>query len=117
MGQINPISVRLNVNRQQNSLWFSKNNYTKNLHKQLLLKTYISQVFQVSNLLLGPCYIQMLPKKLKIYPFFNNSTKSTFQIRNLTCLNVMFNLNIRSIAQLFLINVYLDHKKLNTHHQ
>jgi len=70
MGQINPISVRLNVNRQQNSLWFSKNNYTKNLHKQLLLKTYISQVFQVSNLLLGPCYIQMLPKKLKIYPFF-----------------------------------------------
>jgi len=78
MGQINPISVRLNVNRQQNSLWFSKNNYTKNLHKQLLLKKYISQVFQVSNLLLGPCYIQMLPKKLKIYPFFNNSTKSNF---------------------------------------
>jgi ribosomal protein S3 len=78
MGQkINPISVRLNVNRQQNSLWFSKNNYTKNLHKQLLLKTYISQVFQVSNLLLGPCYIQILPKKLKIYPFFNNSTKPT----------------------------------------
>jgi|AntRauMFilla1563_2_1112583.scaffolds.fasta_scaffold00122_22 ribosomal protein S3 len=77
MGQkINPISIRLNVNRQQNSLWFSKNNYTKNLHKQLLLKTYVSQVFQVSNLLLGPCYIQILPKKLKIYPFFNNSTKS-----------------------------------------
>ena len=76
MGQkINPISVRLNVNRQQNSLWFSKNNYTKNLHKQLLLKTYISQVFQVSNLLLGPLYTQILPKKFKIYPFFNNSTK------------------------------------------
>jgi ribosomal protein S3 len=52
MGQkINPISVRLNVNRQQNSLWFSKKNYTKNLHKKQLLKTYISQVFQVSNIL------------------------------------------------------------------
>jgi len=76
MGQkINPISVRLNVNRQQNSLWFSKNNYTKNLHKQILLKRYLSKVFQVSNLPLGPCYIQMLPKKLKVYPFFNNSNK------------------------------------------
>lgn len=79
MGQkINPISVRLNVNRHQNSLWFSKNNYTKNLHKQILLKTYISKVFQVSNLPLGPCYIQILPKKLKIFPFFNNSNKPSF---------------------------------------
>lgn len=77
MGQkINPISVRLNVNRHQNSLWFSKNNYTKNLHKQILLKRYISKVFQVSNLPLGPCYIQVLPKKMKIYPFFNNSNKT-----------------------------------------
>lgn len=76
MGQkINPISVRLNVNRRQNSLWFSKNNYTKNLHKQILLKRYLSKVFQVSNLPLGPCYIQVLPKKIKIYPFFNNSNK------------------------------------------
>lgn len=76
MGQkINPISVRLNVNRRQNSLWFSKNNYTKNLHKQILLKNYISKVFQISNLPLGPCYFQMLPKKLKMYPFFNNSSK------------------------------------------
>lgn len=76
MGQkINPISVRLNVNRRQNSLWFSKNNYTKNLHKQILLKNYISKVFQISNLSLGPCYFQMFPKKLKVYPFFNDSNK------------------------------------------
>ena len=79
MGQkINPIAVRLNVNRRQNSLWFSKNNYAKNLHKQFLLKEYLSKVFQVSNLSLGPCYIQMLPKKLKVYPFFNSSNKSVF---------------------------------------
>jgi hypothetical protein len=76
MGQkINPISVRLKVNRHQNSLWFSKTNYIKNLHKQILLKRYISKVFQVSNLSLGPCYIQMLPKKVKIYPFFNSSNR------------------------------------------
>lgn len=76
MGQkINPISVRLKVNRDQNSLWFSKTNYVRNLHKQILLKRYISKVFQISNLSLGPCYIQMFPKKVKIYPFFNSSNR------------------------------------------
>jgi hypothetical protein len=71
MGQkVNPISLRLRVNRQQDSQWFGDYNYGALLTKDLAFRDSISKVFQIANLAPGRTIIQCLPKKFKAFPFF-----------------------------------------------
>jgi hypothetical protein len=74
MGQkVNPISLRLRVNRQQDSQWFGDYNYGALLTKDLAFRDSISKVFQIANLAPGRTIIQCLPKKFKAFPFFGES--------------------------------------------
>jgi hypothetical protein len=74
MGQkVNPISLRLRVNRQQDSQWFGDYNYGALLTKDLAFRDSISKIFQIANLAPGRTIIQCLPKKFKAFPFFGES--------------------------------------------
>lgn len=81
MGQkVNPISLRLRVNRNQDSSWFARFQYTKNLFKDFEIRRYINKISQKTNISTGRIFLQILPGKLKIYPFFLKiQTKATLK--------------------------------------
>ena len=44
MGQkVNPISLRIGINRTWESRWYSKKDYAKNLHEDLKIRSYIKK--------------------------------------------------------------------------
>ena len=44
MGQkVNPYGIRLGINKTWSSRWFSKNEYTKLLHQDLRIKSYVEK--------------------------------------------------------------------------
>jgi len=66
----NPISLRLKINRKQDSSWFADHKYTKNLVTEIRIRNYLERVFKFSNLPISRIIIQLLPKKINLYPFF-----------------------------------------------
>lgn len=65
MGQkINPISLRLPINRSVDSLWFSDAYDTKLMVQYIHLQKYIESLFQLApNLTLGRFFVDVFPKK------------------------------------------------------
>ena len=41
--KVNPYGIRLGINKTWSSRWFSKNDYTKLLHQDLKIKTYVEK--------------------------------------------------------------------------
>jgi len=75
MGQkANPISLRLNINRNFDSCWYSDTDlaYSKLLGKELQLRNYISSLFSSlgPTIYKGRVSFQFYQKKLIIYYFF-----------------------------------------------
>ena len=49
MGQkVNPYGIRLGINKTWSSRWFSKNEYTKLLHQDLRIKSYVDDILNSS---------------------------------------------------------------------
>ncbi len=46
MGQkVNPIGLRLGINKTWDSLWYEKENYTKYLNEDIIIKDYLKKIF------------------------------------------------------------------------
>lgn len=51
MGQkVNPIGLRLGINKTWDSLWYEKENYAKNLYEDLTIKEYIKKIYPKSTI-------------------------------------------------------------------
>jgi small subunit ribosomal protein S3 len=65
MGQkVNPNGFRLGINRTWSSRWFSKSNYTKFLHQDLEIKSYVEK--KLKNASIAKINIERAAKKLRI---------------------------------------------------
>lgn len=75
--KVNPLSLRLGVNRRHDSSWFADTNYTKLIYKEFYIKNYIDNFFRngkrkgfrVKGFFNARTVIEMLPSKLKVYAF------------------------------------------------
>lgn len=80
MGQkANPISLRLNINRDFDSCWYQDSEYANLLTKELRLRKYILSTFALMNIHQGRILFQIFPKKILIHYFFTNSNPSSRQ--------------------------------------
>lgn len=82
MGQkINPISLRLNINRNFDSSWFhdSPIKYSQLLHQDLMIRKYIKSLFSCVGIHTGRITFQFFQKKLIINYFFYDSLKKNTQ--------------------------------------
>ena len=65
MGQkVNPIGLRLGVNRSWDSVWFDEKNYANKLHEDIIIRNYVNSKLEkasVSNI-----QIERTPKKVNI---------------------------------------------------
>jgi ribosomal protein S3 len=80
MGQkANPISLRLNINRNFDSCWFQdkSSEYSKLLQQDLNIREYIRSLFQSVGVHAGRIGIQIFPKKLIIHYFFHDTEKKS----------------------------------------
>jgi len=78
MGQkINPISLRININRNFDSCWFQDNptKYSELLHKDLNIREYLKSLFSYVGIHTGRITFQFFQKKLIIHYFFYDSQK------------------------------------------
>lgn len=68
MGQkVNPISLRININRNFDSSWFHENNtYSNLLHKDLQVREYINKLLKFLGIYSGRIILQFFTKKLVI---------------------------------------------------
>ena len=65
MGQkVNPYGIRLGINKTWSSRWFSKNEYTKLLHQDLKIKSYVEKKLQ--NASISKINIERAAKKLRL---------------------------------------------------
>ena len=65
MGQkVNPYGIRLGINKTWSSRWFSKNEYTKLLHQDLKIKSYVGKKLQ--NASISKINIERAAKKLRL---------------------------------------------------
>ena len=81
MGQkSNPISLRLNINRDFDSCWYQDRHYSKLLTKEIQLRKYIFSTFALMNVHQGRVIFQFFPKKIIIHFFFMNSLSSQKKI-------------------------------------
>ncbi len=65
MGQkVNPYGIRLGINKTWSSRWFSKNDYTKLLHQDLKIKTYVEK--KLKNASISKINIERAAKKLRL---------------------------------------------------
>ena len=84
MGQkTNPISLRLNINRNFDSVWFQEKSteYGKFLQQDFLMRKYIVSLFDFVGYNTGRISVQIFPKKLLIHSFFqkhDQQNKSSF---------------------------------------
>lgn len=92
MGQkINPISLRLNINRNFDSSWFhdSPIKYSQLLHQDLMIRKYIKSLFSCVGIHTGRITFQFFQKKLVINYFFYDSLKKNAQ-QKLTFSSIKF---------------------------
>ena len=78
MGQkINPISLRININRNFDSCWFQDNpaKYSELLHQDLNIREYLKSLFSHVGIHTGRITFQFFQKKLIIHYFFHDSQK------------------------------------------
>ena len=76
MGQkINPISLRLNINRNFDSSWFQDSpiKYSQLLHQDLMIRKYIKSLFYCVGIHTGRITFQFFQKKLVINYFFHEA--------------------------------------------
>ena len=65
MGQkVNPYGIRLGINKTWSSRWFSKNEYTKLLHQDLKIKSYVAN--KLKNASISKINIERAAKKLRL---------------------------------------------------
>ncbi len=65
MGQkVNPYGIRLGINKTWSSRWFSKNEYTKLLHQDLRIKSYVQN--KLKNASISKINIERAAKKLRL---------------------------------------------------
>tara|TARA_S200000501_G_C20723474_1_gene699518 strand:+ start:174 stop:851 length:678 start_codon:yes stop_codon:yes gene_type:complete len=65
MGQkVNPYGIRLGINKTWSSRWFSKNEYTRLLHQDLKIKSYVEK--KLKNASISKINIERAAKKLRI---------------------------------------------------
>ena len=65
MGQkINPYGIRLGINKTWSSRWFSKKEYTKLLHQDLKIKSYVQK--KLKNASISKINIERAAKKLRL---------------------------------------------------
>ena len=68
MGQkVNPHGIRLGINKTWSSRWFSKKDYTKLLHQDLKIKTYVES--KLKNASISKINIERAAKKLRLSIF------------------------------------------------
>ncbi len=68
MGQkVNPYGIRLGINKTWSSRWFSKNEYTKLLHQDLKIKSYVEK--KLKNASISKINIERAAKKLRLSIF------------------------------------------------
>ena len=68
MGQkVNPHGIRLGINKTWSSRWFSKNEYTKLLHQDLKIKSYVEK--KLKNASISKINIERAAKKLRLSIF------------------------------------------------
>ena len=65
MGQkVNPYGIRLGINKTWSSRWFSRNQYTKLLHQDLKIKSYVEK--KLKNASISKINIERAAKKLRL---------------------------------------------------
>jgi small subunit ribosomal protein S3 len=65
MGQkVNPISLRLGINRTWNSCWYDKKNFALYLHQDFFIRSYIKKT--LPNAAITKVLIERIAKKIKI---------------------------------------------------
>ena len=65
MGQkVNPYGIRLGINKTWSSRWFSRNEYTKLLHQDLKIKSYVEK--KLKNASISKINIERAAKKLRV---------------------------------------------------
>jgi ribosomal protein S3 len=92
MGQkINPISLRININRNFDSCWYQDNSikYSQLLHQDLNIREYLKSLFNYIGIHTGRITFQFFQKKLVINYFFHDSHKKNFQ-KKLTFSSIKF---------------------------
>ena len=68
MGQkVNPIGIRLGINKTWSSRWYSKSNYAKLLHEDLSIKKYVEEKLKSASI--SKITIERAAKKLRIAIF------------------------------------------------
>jgi ribosomal protein S3 len=82
MGQkINPISLRLNINRNFDSSWFkeSSTKYNRLLHQDLKIREYLKSLFDSVGIKTGRINFRVFPKKVILYYFFHQPNFERFR--------------------------------------
>jgi ribosomal protein S3 len=65
MGQkVNPIGLRLGITRTWDSIWFSKEDYRKNLHEDIKIREFLQKKFKNSALV--RVVIERFPEKINV---------------------------------------------------
>ncbi len=65
MGQkVNPIGLRIGINRTWDSIWFAKEDYKKNLHEDLKIKKFLFKQFKNASVV--KITIERFPEKVNI---------------------------------------------------
>ena len=62
--KVNPYGIRLGINKTWSSRWFSKNEYTKFLHQDLKIKSYVEK--KLKNASISKINIERAAKKLRL---------------------------------------------------
>ena len=65
MGQkVNPVGLRLGITRTWDSIWFSKEDYSKNLHEDIKIREFLQKKFKNSALV--RVVIERFPEKINV---------------------------------------------------
>lgn len=65
MGQkVNPIGLRIGITRTWDSIWFSKEDYTKNLHEDIKIRGYLTG--KIKNASLVKIVVERFPEKINV---------------------------------------------------
>jgi ribosomal protein S3 len=85
MGQkTNPISLRLNINRNFDSCWFQDKSfgYSKLLQQDLKIREYVKSLFNFVGVHTGRISVQIFPKKLVLHYFFHDTDRKSRKSSN-----------------------------------
>lgn len=65
MGQkVNPIGLRIGITRTWDSIWFSKEDYTKNLHEDLKIRRFLNKEFNNAGVV--KVVVERFPEKINV---------------------------------------------------